>query len=121
MMKVLVGAVALVTLTMFSGCASIVNDKNQKINVSASNGQIINGTVDGVPFTGPGVVEVARANVDKTVVINNPECANSAPLNKSVDPMFFGNILIGGLLGSTTDASTEKMWKYQDKVVVSCK
>ncbi len=120
-MKVRLGAVALVTLTVFSGCASIVNDKNQKINVSASNGQQINGTIDGVAFKGPGVVEVARANVDKTVVVDNPECAKSMPLKKTVDPMFFGNFLIGGLLGSTTDASTEKMWKYQDEVVISCK
>ncbi len=121
MMKVRLCAVALISIAMFSGCASIVNDKNQKISVSASNGQQIKGSVDGVAFSGPGVVEVARANVDKTIVIDNPECANSMPLNKSVDPIFFGNILIGGLLGSTTDATTEKMWKYQEKVVVSCK
>lgn len=120
-MRIRLSAVALVTLAMLSGCASIVNEKNQKINVSASNGQQIKGSIDGVPFKGPGVVEVARANVDKTVVIDNEECAKSMPLNKSVDPMFFGNVLIGGLLGSTTDASTQKMWKYQDKVVISCK
>ena len=120
-MKVCLCVATLVAVTMFSGCASIVNDKNQKINVSASNGQQIKGSIDGVPFNGPGVVQVARANVDKTVVVDNPECAKSTQLNKSVDPMFFGNILIGGLLGSTTDAHTEKMWKYQNKVVVSCK
>jgi len=40
---------------------------------------------------------------------------------KSVDPKFFVNILSGGSFGSTTDYSTEKMWKYNENVVISCK
>jgi len=28
--------------------------------------------------------------------------------------------LTGGTFGSTTDMSTEEMWKYQDAVTISC-
>jgi len=121
MMKVLIGAVALVSITMFSGCASVVNDKAQKVNVVASNGQQIKGNVSGVTFTSPGVVLVDRANTDKIVTVDNPECQKSTPLKKKITPWFWGNILIGGVLGSTTDHSTEKMWEYDESVVIPCK
>jgi hypothetical protein len=122
MMKALIiGAVALVSLTMISGCASIANGKTQKIDVSASNGQNITGNVDGKTFNAPSVVIVDRANMDKVLRVDNPECEKEVALKKTVSPMFFGNILIGGLLGSTTDNATGSMWQYQDKVVVPCK
>lgn len=121
MMKVFVSAVALVSLTMLSGCASVVNDKTQKVNVVASNGQQIKGDISGVAFSAPGVVLVDRANVDKVITVQNPECTKTTELKKSISPAFWGNILIGGLLGSTTDSSTEKMWQYQDNVIIPCK
>lgn len=120
-MKVLAGAAVLMTLTMFSGCASILNEKTQKVNVSASNGQSITGTIDGVAFTAPGVVEVTRAKADKVVTVETPGCAKSTAMQKSVDSKFFINVLSGGAFGSTTDYATEKMWKYEDNVVISCK
>ena len=42
-------------------------------------------------------------------------------VDKTITPVFFGNIIIGGFLGSTTDAVTGKMWDYEDDVVVTCK
>ena len=62
-----------------------------------------------------------RASADKVVIVDNPECQKETSLKSSVAPIFFGNILIGGLLGSTTDAATQKMWKYEENVVIDCK
>jgi len=103
-----------------SGCATILNDETQNINVSSSNGKPIKGTIDGVPFTGPGIVTVKRENKDKVIVTETTGCANQTTMAKSVDSKFFVNVISGGVFGSTTDYSTEEMWKYDNNVVVAC-
>jgi uncharacterized protein YceK len=124
-----------------SGCASIVNDKNQVVHINASNGQELNGSVQEITekrvkegkkvkkeqtytpvskLNGSDVM-LARSGTKKVVVVDNPECEKETPIKNSIDGMFFGNIIIGGLVGSTTDAATGKMWKYQENVVVQCK
>jgi hypothetical protein len=103
-----------------TGCATILNDNSQKVNITSSNGKPIEGTINGVPFKGPGIVEVSRSNQDKIIVTTTPGCAGSTVLAKSVDSKFFVNILSGGPYGSTTDYVSEKMWKYQDSVVIAC-
>jgi hypothetical protein len=103
------------------GCASILNGETQNVNVMSTSGAKFEGKIDGVPFTAPGVVTVKRANLDRIVTTDDPNCASQTAMSKSVDPVFFVNILSGGVFGSTTDYSTEKMWKYQDSITISCK
>lgn len=119
-MKSLAIIVAASSLVL-GGCASILNDATQPVNVSTSNGKEIKGTIDGVPFSAPGVVNVTRANQNKVIVTETAGCTKETALQKEVDPKLFINILSGGAFGSTTDYSTEKMWKYSDNVVVACK
>ncbi|MBU6950300.1 hypothetical protein [Hahella sp. HN01] len=116
-----VKAIALTSMVFSAGCASILNEDTQKVNVLSTSGEKFSGTIDGVPFEGPGVVEVKRANRDKVIVVDSSDCAKETVMTKSVDPVFFVNVLSGGAFGSTTDYSTEKMWKYQDSITVSCK
>ncbi|MCY4745803.1 hypothetical protein NYO99_12540 [Pelomonas sp. UHG3] len=114
-------AAALVAIAVLStGCASILNDQTQGVNITSSTGKPITGTVDGKAFTGPGVVQFTRAKGDKIVTVDTAGCAKNTTVASSVDSKFFINILSGGALGSTTDYSTERMWKYADSVVVSC-
>jgi hypothetical protein len=47
-------------------------------------------------------------------------CTEATNLNKEVETAFFINIISGGVFGSSTDYATEKMWKYQDSVTISC-
>ena len=105
---------------LFSGCASILNDKEQAINVNTSTGKSISGTVNGQSFTAPGVVYVPRENKNKVFTTDEPGCAKETVADKSVDGVFFVNILSGGVFGSTTDYGTERMWKYADTVTISC-
>lgn len=117
-----VSAVALISsMLLATGCATIINDKTQKVNVATSNGAKVKGTVDGVAFEAPGVVEFVRSKQDKVITVEDPNCSAQTVATKTVDPVFFINVLSGGALGSTTDYSTEKMWKYQDNVTISCK
>lgn len=120
-MKKIILATSLVAMTALTGCASILNDKTQAVNVSASNGKEITGTIDGASFKAPGIVNITRENKNKLVLVTTDGCAKETSVEKSVDPKFFINILSGGAFGSTTDYSTEKMWRYSENVVVSCK
>lgn len=119
-MKKLALYAALGSVVLMTGCASILNEKTQQVNVSASNGKPIKGSVEGTPFTGPGIVTVNRTKAAKVFNVETPGCAKDTVVENSVDPKFFINILSGGAFGSTTDYSTEKMWKYSDNVVISC-
>jgi hypothetical protein len=112
---------ALLWATALTGCSTILNDKTQAVNVSSSTGADIKGTVDGMPFKAPGVVNLMRENKNKIFVTETEGCAKETIAEKSVDTKFFINILSGGTFGSTTDYSTEKMWRYNDNVIISCK
>lgn len=119
-MRIKALAAAVLVVSTLSGCSTILNDETQKINITSSNAKPIQGNVDGVSFTGPGIVEVKRANADKKVVVDTPNCTKETLLAKQVDSKFFINILSGGAFGSTTDYASEEMWKYDDNVVIQC-
>lgn len=102
------------------GCATILNEDLQKINVSSSADKI-KGNIDGIPFEGPGIVAVKRTKGDRIINVETAGCQKQTVLASTVDPKFFINILCGGTFGSTTDYASEKMWKFQDQVVIPCK
>lgn len=104
-----------------TGCASILNEQTQSINVATSNGKEVTGTVNGQPFKAPGIVQVTRENKNKTFVVNDAACVKETIAEKTVDSKFFINILTGGVFGSSTDYGTEKMWAYSPTVTISCK
>jgi len=119
-MKSLYAGVFLISAIGLTGCASILNDKTQDINVRSSTGSPIEGTVNGQPFKGPGVVSVMRQNKDLHFTTTTDGCTKETVAAKSVDGKFFINILSGGAFGSSTDYGSDKMWKYGDDVVISC-
>ncbi len=55
-MKNLKNLISIATLSiLMTGCASILNDKTQNVNVSTSNGQKVSGVVNGQVFTAPAL------------------------------------------------------------------
>lgn len=104
-----------------TGCASIINEKTQNVNVVTSNGRKVEVNIDGMPFQAPGVASFKRTKADKMITTRDPKCNQTTVAPSTVDNVFFINILSGGVFGSTTDYASEKMWKYQDSVVISCK
>ncbi len=108
-------------LLLATGCATIINDQTQKVNIATSNGAKVKGTIDGMPFEAPGVVDITRAKQNKVIMVENADCTKETVAAKKVDSVFFINILSGGALGSTTDYATEKMWKYEDTITIACK
>ncbi len=113
-------AVLAAAVLMTTGCATIMSPKEQSINVTSSTGTPIEVTVDGKKTSTPGAVMVTRDGKEKVINTSTEGCAPSTPVQKSLAPMFWGNIVIGGFFGSTTDNATGKAWNYQDNVVVQC-
>jgi hypothetical protein len=76
--------------------------------------------IDGKTHVAAGIIEIKKENKNKTLKVLSPGCEQSIALNKGIEPTFFVNILSGGMFGSTTDYSTEKMWRYQSTIDVIC-
>ena len=110
-----------VAIGIFSGCATIINDRTQRVNVNTSTGEKVDLTIDGMPFQAPGIASIQRRKSDRLITTADPRCAQSTILPSSVDSVFFINLISGGPLGSSTDYISEKMWRYEDNVVISCK
>lgn len=89
-----------------SGCSSIISGTTQKVTITSNiNGAdvIINGTPVGKT---PVTTRVKREkNVHITVRKEGYSDYNSVTETK-LDPWFWGNIIIGGVFGSTTDLAT---------------
>ncbi|MCM1294477.1 MAG: hypothetical protein NC311_02875 [Muribaculaceae bacterium] len=117
----LMGGIAL------TGCASIVDGSTQNINIVPSNSKDkVNATV--ITETGvqviklPGMIHTKKSGKDITIKIDEDEnpCYETSMqiVSSSLNPFILGNVITGGVFGSTTDAATGAAWKYDDTVVV---
>ncbi len=103
-----------------TGCATILTEDVQSINVVSSSSKAFDVKVDGQIQRAPGVITVKKENKNKTIEVLDAECAQTLALNKEIEPTFFVNILSGGAFGSTTDFASEKMWRYQNDIRIEC-
>jgi len=98
----------LLTLT---GCASILKGSEQPVNINSNvegaevhvNGRMVGRT----PFTGT----IKRTNDIRLTVSKTGYTPRTISLDIGVEPVFWVNIFIGGVFGSTTDFATGSMWK----------
>ena len=119
-MKLLKLVVLLAAVTLFAGCASVVTENSKKVNVKTSNNQKATIMVDGATYEAPTVVTLVKDGTDKIISTDAEGCAKQTVATKKIEAAFWGNILIGGLIGSTTDSVGNKMWTYEDEVTISC-
>jgi uncharacterized protein YceK len=119
MKKIALVSIVAASAVLFTGCATILNGKTQKINLTSSKPVTVE--IDGQQFSAPSVATLQRSGDDKVVKVK--DCNNKTVLLKStVNPTFFVNILSGGAFGSTTDYASDSMWQYdQSNVDVDCK
>jgi len=102
------------------GCATILSGSTQKINVSTPDGKKYTADIDGHKYNVPAVIDLTREDKDKFLTLD--ECPDQKILlHKEVNPVFWVNILSGGVFGSTTDYASHDMWKYEpENVSVKC-
>ena len=99
-------------LTFVSSCASIVDGKSQQMtfqSTPAGAEVLINGIVKGkTPLT----IDVLRAENTSLTIRKDGFSEQTLVMKTGVNGMFFGNILIGGLPGTTTDVATGANIEY---------
>jgi hypothetical protein len=113
-------AVLILTALLTQACSTILTDKTTSVNLMSSNGKKFDVTIDGEKFQGPGIITLAKSDKDKIIKTETQGCAAETILKKEIEPVFFVNIVSGGVFGSSTDLATKKMWKYKDSVTVNC-
>jgi len=101
-------------IAYFIGCATIVRGTSQTItinsNVSGASVELDGAPVGVTPFTGK-----IKKGKDKTITIRKQGYGTqSITLEREFDMVAtgFGNILIGGTTGTTTDWVSGAMWLY---------
>ena len=94
-----------------SGCATIVKGRNQTVTINSNveGAEIFfdNQRVGTTPFVGlvprnKTLLRAEKAGYQPTTVA----------LSKAIEPVFWGNVIIGGTLGSITDFATGAAFQY---------
>lgn len=99
---------------LISACATIVDGKRETVSFSSEppGAQIIiNGKAMGMT---PASIVLERGDYDKANVVFKKEGYQDqqATIQTSLNGWFWGNIILGGLIGSTTDSLSGAMWKF---------
>lgn len=95
------------------GCATIIDGDTQQVSFS-SNPDGATVLVNGVPI-GKTPVSYLMKRGDGNIVTVKKDGYKSMErtLTTKMNGMFFGNIIFGGLFGSTTDSSTGAAYEYE--------
>lgn len=114
--------VLLVTFTT-TGCALIVDGKQQEIDIQTPGSgcaqcQLSNKEGTWQSTCTPEKIKVHRDYDPLTVSCTAPGQSGQTEVNSKVKGWFFGNILIGGLIGMGVDAYTDAAWDYPDTITV---
>jgi hypothetical protein len=116
---------ALLCSTLLTGaCATIMEKDTQELAIKTtppSQAECAYGTdaLDG-QLTAPGTLHVARSRKDIDVRCTDAVTGSTgeATIASGIEPWFWGNILIGGLLGVGVDFSTGNAWYYPETTEV---
>lgn len=115
--NILLAGAILAASFLFTGCATILSGDNQSINLQSKKETTV--SINGQQYTSPNVISLERT--DKDAVLKVKDCEKQILLKKEINPVFFVNILSGGVFGSTTDYSSDSMWQYdQTNINVDC-
>ena len=108
-------------LVLFTGCASIISGRHQEVTFKSSPDEATV-TIDGRTIgKTPISTQIDRKSGVQIVTIEKkgykPE---SVQLKSTVNGWLFGNLLLGGLFGSTTDSVTGAAFAYsQDQFFIT--
>lgn len=103
-----------VCLLLATGCASIIDGRRETVTFSSDppGAQvIINGKMMGVT---PASIFLERSDYDRANIIfkKDGHQDQQATIQSSLNMWFWGNVLCGGFIGSSTDAASGAMWKF---------
>lgn len=111
MNRITLAGLTALTIGVVSGCATVASGTTQSISIS-SNVEGAELFLDGerigtTPYTG----EVAKGKNTLRVEAAGYR-TETVTLSRALEPIFWGNIIIGGTLGSITDFATGSAYQY---------
>lgn len=124
MFKVSGAAVCVLGLAV-SGCATVTSGTTQVVAVQTippgarcAFSRAGEGVIGHIPST-PGQVEVKKGWKSIQVACDRSGYPTAqAELSADLQPMTFGNILVGGIIGVAVDAATGAMAKYDGAITI---
>lgn len=106
-----IGSFTLIAAVVATGCATIVSGTTQLMtvnsNVDGADIYLDDNKIGTTPYTG----EVKKNRKTLRVELEGYQTETLA-LSKSLEPWFWGNIIIGGTIGSITDFATGAAFQY---------
>lgn len=113
----------MVAALLASGCATMFTDSTKISNVSTSSGKEIKITVDGIYHNIPGTVVLSKNGQDKIIETDEPSCEKATVVETKMEGSTWLNLfwLPGGTITSfVVDSANNKMWTYDDSIVITC-
>jgi uncharacterized protein YceK len=111
----------LVSLSLLSGCASVVTGQNQ--SVSVDTGEVTGARCTLTNDSGtwhvnstPGTVTILRDYSDLKVTCVKDDLMGSHEVKSTTKGMAFGNIIAGGIIGAAVDAGTGAAYDYPSSI-----
>lgn len=105
-------SLAAFTLLFMQGCATIISGTTQEVSfTSIPEGVTVSadGKVLGIT---PLTIQIDRKGKQKLIFEKEGYKTLELPFETTLEPWFWGNILIGGVIGSTTDAISGAVYEY---------
>jgi uncharacterized protein YceK len=109
-----------------SSCASVTTGTNQSISINTEPDKAATCELNNdkgtwyIPST-PGSVIVHRAYSDLNIVCRKGEKTGNTIVKSTTKGMAFGNILVGGIIGTGVDMSTGAAYDYPTAISVLLK
>jgi hypothetical protein len=111
--KILGFIAAALACVFLTGCASIISGRHEAVTFTSSPDDALV-TIDGKQFgKTPITAQLERMSKPQVVTISKDGYKTETfQLKSTVNGWFFGNLIFGGLLGSSTDSSTGAINEY---------
>lgn len=115
--------IAILSALLLSACSSIVDGTKQEIEIQTvgagcSRCELTNSKDTYTASCTPQKVTVKRAYGPLNISCYGPGIQGNTESESHINPWFFGNVLIGGLIGMGVDFATAAAWDYPDSVNV---
>ena len=116
---------ALLGLAFLPACATITTSPSQNLTVltepAGARCEIErNGAPLAVVNPTPGTVRIGKSNRETTITCTRDgHLPAQTALSPEFQPMFLGNILLGGVVGIVVDVSTGAISKYPDSIQIA--
>jgi len=116
-MRKAIVSLAVAAAAFTTGCASVVSGQEQALQINsnvAGADVLIDGVLVGkTPFSG----QVKKGAKTTLVVRKDGFKERTIQMSTEIEGAFWGNIIIGGVLGSSTDYGTGAMYRYAPNVI----